>query len=206
MKRILLVGNSELEKVIEAQLEDDYYVDLVTTLADALAAKHDNYDAIVFDVKFSRGNICNTEELGLLPIELENDKTWGQIYPFMKPDDPEYNVRASDHKNSRILATLARFPDYVGGLGFRGGLMIWTPINLDNVKWVFKDTGFYIKTLSDSTPLSFHEILYVQNDDSLSNLRAGIRKAADFHHKGLFIQARYVVLNNKGHLTYFSLN
>ncbi len=161
-------------------------VDFAGTLERALTMPHDTYDAIVFDTQFRRGNIkSNTYELGLADFPLLNDPTYGSLGGT--PDDWYYDKRPSDKNNGLILAFLARLPDSIGGLGYRGGLMILTPADYDAVKDSYEPNRFRIRTLGERLEF-YDDILFLsnQNERWLSKLKNAVERVTAYHHKGPF--------------------
>jgi hypothetical protein len=146
------------------------------------------YQAIVFDMWVARGNFDNTGELGRYPMELVNDKTWGELIPSAALSSDVANIRDSDDGNGFIFGWLSRMPYEYGGLEFKGGLVVYTRMPFEAVREGFDSINVDVIKDSDQAIMPYH-LLYLNNlpedpRDQGFNLVKVITTAANIYYNG----------------------
>jgi len=169
-------------------LEEHYEVDILGTLEEALLCDLSPYNAIVFDMRLKRGNIIRLEDFGLYSIPLLNDPTGSELFPGLDQDNYLSDMRISDIVNGWAFAWLARIPKKYRGLEYRGGLMTLTDMHWSEVKAMFNEIGYDVKT-HDEKILFPQDILYVNSfpkdaSQMIADIRRAVSRVANIHFPG----------------------
>src|SRR3972149_6036695 len=152
MKRILHVTDDPVGSILLSDivsvfdLSETYKFDTARNVKQALDMRTCfwNYDAIVSDMMLELGDIKDMnaylEQMGMIinqPIPI--DQTLGEMANGqLSPDVIYYNKRFSDRGNGALLFYLARIPTEIGGIGYTGGLMIFSFSDMYEVRGHFE--------------------------------------------------------------------